>query len=120
MPHFMILLILYINLLNLSWIKKCLFFEEYGAFKAPITTTAQHILNFFLFSEKIGLTFYVNHLLCKTLFPLKNKTKKKKKRFKMSSATVLLDTLTHLGLEIPKRVIGKQRRPRSDATKCGI
>ena len=26
-------LIPYINLLNLSWIIKCLFFEEYGAFK---------------------------------------------------------------------------------------
>ena len=39
MSHFMIISILYINLLNLSWIKKkCLFFfffffEEYGAFK---------------------------------------------------------------------------------------
>ena len=33
MPHFMIVLIPYINLLNLSWIIKCLFFEEYGAIK---------------------------------------------------------------------------------------
>ena len=48
--------------------KKMSIFEEYGAFKAPITTAAQHI----------GLTFYVNYMLCKTLFPLKNKTKKKK------------------------------------------
>ena len=32
MPHFMIVLILYINLLNLSWIKKVSIFEEYGAF----------------------------------------------------------------------------------------
>ena len=31
MPHFMIVLILYINLLNLSWDKKSSF-EEYGAF----------------------------------------------------------------------------------------
>ena len=31
MPHFMIILILYINLLNLSWIKMSIF-EEYGAF----------------------------------------------------------------------------------------
>ena len=31
MPHFMIVLITYISLLNLSWIIKCLFFEEYGA-----------------------------------------------------------------------------------------
>ena len=28
MPHFMIVLILYINLLNLSWIKKCLFLRN--------------------------------------------------------------------------------------------
>ena len=33
MPHFMIVLIPFINLSNLSWIIKCLFFEEYGAFK---------------------------------------------------------------------------------------
>ena len=33
MPNFMIVLIPYINLLKLSWIIKCLFFEEYGAFK---------------------------------------------------------------------------------------
>ena len=32
MPHFMIILIPYINLLNLSWIKMSIF-EEYGAFK---------------------------------------------------------------------------------------
>ena len=32
MSHFMIVLILYINLLNLSWIKKMSIFEEYGAF----------------------------------------------------------------------------------------
>ena len=30
MPHFMIVLILYINLLNLSWIKKMSDFEGYG------------------------------------------------------------------------------------------
>ena len=28
MPHFMIMFILYINLLNLSWIKKCLFLRN--------------------------------------------------------------------------------------------
>ena len=33
MPHFMMVLIPYISLLKLSWIIKCLFFEEYGAFK---------------------------------------------------------------------------------------
>ena len=32
MPHFMIVLIPYINLSNLSRIIKCLFFKEYGAF----------------------------------------------------------------------------------------
>ena len=32
MPYFMIVFILYINLLNLSWIKKKSIFEEYGAF----------------------------------------------------------------------------------------
>ena len=32
MPHFMIVLILYVNLLNLSWIKKMSIFEEYGTF----------------------------------------------------------------------------------------
>ena len=31
MPHFMIVLILYISLLNLSWTKMSIF-EEYGAF----------------------------------------------------------------------------------------
>ena len=31
-PNFMIILIPYINLLNLSWIKMSIF-EEYGAFK---------------------------------------------------------------------------------------
>ena len=32
MPHFIIVLILYINLFNLSWIKKNAIFEEHGAF----------------------------------------------------------------------------------------
>ena len=32
MPHFMIILLLYVNLLNLSWIKNVS--EEYAAFKA--------------------------------------------------------------------------------------
>ena len=32
MQHFMIVLLPNINLLNLSWIKNCLFFKEYGAF----------------------------------------------------------------------------------------
>ena len=38
MPHFVIVLILYINLLNFSWIKKMSIFEEYGAFKARENT----------------------------------------------------------------------------------
>ena len=34
MPHFMIVLIPHLNLLNLSWIKNIYhFFEEYGAFE---------------------------------------------------------------------------------------
>ena len=33
MPQFMIIFIPYINLLNLSWIKKMSIFEEYGPFK---------------------------------------------------------------------------------------
>ena len=36
MPHFMIVLIPYINLLNLSWIKKMSIFEEYGAFNSMV------------------------------------------------------------------------------------
>ena len=33
MTHFMIVLILFINLINLSWIKKISIFEEYEVFK---------------------------------------------------------------------------------------
>ena len=33
MPHFKILLILYIDLLNISWVKKNVYSEEYGSFK---------------------------------------------------------------------------------------
>ena len=40
MPHFTVILIPYINLLNLSWIIKCLFFEEYGTFKQLIKKNA--------------------------------------------------------------------------------
>ena len=39
MPHFMIVLILYINLLNLSWIKISIF-EGYGAFKECFSESA--------------------------------------------------------------------------------
>ena len=38
MPHFMIVLIPVINLLNLSWIKESVCFEEYGAFKRYFVT----------------------------------------------------------------------------------
>ena len=38
MPHFMIVLLLYINLLNISWIKMSSF-EEHGAFKWITFTT---------------------------------------------------------------------------------
>ena len=34
--------------------------------------------------------------------------------------TKLLNYLTHCSLETPKKVIGKQCRPRSDATKRGV
>ena len=44
MPDFMIVLILYINLLNVSWIKKCPIFEEYGAFK-PYLDDGRLIIN---------------------------------------------------------------------------
>ena len=46
MPHFMIVLTQYINLLNLSWIKKkkkkkkMSIFEEYGAFKNILTPSS--------------------------------------------------------------------------------
>ena len=36
MSNFMIVLIPYINLSNLSWIIKCIFFEEYGVFNECI------------------------------------------------------------------------------------
>ena len=50
----MIILILYINLLHFSWIKKVSIFEEYGAFKMLITTTAADTEMFYA-SEKIRL-----------------------------------------------------------------
>ena len=37
MLHFMTLSILYINLLNISWIKKISTFEEYGAFMKMVS-----------------------------------------------------------------------------------
>ena len=36
MPHFMIVLIPYINLLNLSWIKKCLFLRNMESLRQRI------------------------------------------------------------------------------------
>ena len=39
MPHFMITFIPFINLLNLSWIIKCLFFEEYEALGTKESTS---------------------------------------------------------------------------------
>ena len=45
-PHFIIVLIPYINLLNLSWIKKnCLFFEEDGAFKKHFDSLSYFWIN---------------------------------------------------------------------------
>ena len=40
MPHFIIILIPYINLLNLSRIKKISIFEEYEAFKSMLYFSA--------------------------------------------------------------------------------
>ena len=39
MPHFMIVLISYINLLNLPSLDKNVYFEEFGAFKELIIIT---------------------------------------------------------------------------------
>ena len=47
MPHFMILLITYINLLNFFLDNKMSIFEEYGAFKAGMCII-QHFFYFFL------------------------------------------------------------------------
>ena len=38
----------------------------------------------------------------------------------MLSVAILPITITHLSLETPKMVTGKQGRPRSDATECGV
>ena len=42
MPHFMFVLMLYINVLNLSLIKTMSIFEEYGAFKEGNTISYLH------------------------------------------------------------------------------
>ena len=54
-PHFMVVLILYINLLNLSWIKKKTIFEEYGAFneqndmrKGPYVLISSQIISLYI------------------------------------------------------------------------
>ena len=55
-PHFMIVLIPYFNICNLSWIIKCLFnFEEYGAF------------NFKIDLSKVEVPTSINGLRCKLL-----------------------------------------------------
>ena len=43
-----------------------------------------------------------------------------KKYFKMLSAAIVIGALTHGSLETPKKVTGKQCRPRSDAAERGI
>ena len=48
--------------------------------------------------------------------PKKQKKKKKKKK----TNKLIANQLTHCSLETPKRVIGKQCSPWSDAAKCGI
>ena len=57
MPHFMIVLIPYINLLiNLSWKIKCLMFEEYGAYNPGSKLEA--IREFNNYSGKQGLVLF--------------------------------------------------------------
>ena len=58
MPHFMIVLILYINLLTFSWIKSYLFFDEYGVFNL------EHICLFFFESN----TYYSANCFYTTKF----------------------------------------------------
>ena len=50
MPYFIIILIPYINLSNLSWIKKMSIFEEYGFFKAFIFN--QRLIFFLILHKK--------------------------------------------------------------------
>ena len=60
MPHFMIIFIPYINLLNLSWIKKMSIFEEYGAFKFVLF----RFFPFFLWFEQAFLVNLTNSKCC--------------------------------------------------------
>ena len=53
MPHFMIVLILCINLLNLFWIKMSIF-EEYGAFKKKgIFVSKKKFINLYMVLEEL-------------------------------------------------------------------
>ena len=45
---------------------------------------------------------------------------KPKKNNKKKTNKLIANQLTHCSLETPKRVIGKQCRPWSDATECSI
>ena len=93
MPHFMIVLIIpYINLLNFSWIIKCLFFFlrnmgslSFTALEACSETT---VMPFSYFSQKTGLDVSCKLWICmkcQTLFSGENK---KKKYFSMSFAEI--------------------------------
>ena len=53
------------------------------------------------------------HIQCQALFF------SEKKKIKVLSAVVVISALTHCSLQTPKRVIGKQCRPISDAAECG-
>ena len=65
MPHFLIVLMLYINLLNISWIKMSIF-VEYGAFNlVQSINIAQYkvfyqpkSIDFFLISQQKYMSWY--------------------------------------------------------------
>ena len=54
MPHFMIILIPYNNLLNLSWIKMSIF-EEYGAFNILLRLRILYNSKFILVATSLGV-----------------------------------------------------------------
>ena len=81
MPDFMIILILYTDLLNPFLDKKKMsVFEEYGAFSLTLSTLGNHFsrrhfeyIFFFLFSQKTGFDFSSNlHEMSKLIFWKKN------------------------------------------------
>ena len=61
MPHFMIILIQYINLLNLSWIKMSIF-EEYGTFKIYTCTQCLSAINVYKITKPTLLLLIISPL----------------------------------------------------------